>query len=328
MIHLRPTKELILKYYDSYDIFRYYCPNFREVGKSFVSDIRTNDNNPSAQISFIRGDLLYTDFGEGSYRVFDYVGRKYGLSFHQALDKIASDFGLFKKDKTHHIPVYKESLKKFKEKRPSIIRIKSKDFNKKALEYWNSYYWTPYMLEHIGVKSISHFFITNESKNLYNEMFDVNHTLAFSYEYYLLNGLFRRKLYFPNKRKEYKFLTNGDQTIVQGWDTLPKSGGDILFITSSLKDIGPFWRLGYYAVAPNSERLFIPSIPWDKLKERWKRIIIWYDNDQTGITDAKKFSRIHNIEYYYNPIRGPKDPADYAKVENLREFNWLIQQIL
>ena len=79
MIHLRPTKELILKYYDSYDIFRYYCPNFREVNRNFVSDIRTNDKNPSACISFIRGDLLYTDFGEGSYRVFDYVGRKYGL---------------------------------------------------------------------------------------------------------------------------------------------------------------------------------------------------------------------------------------------------------
>lgn len=330
MIHIRASRELIDKYLTSYDIFSFYCSGFTKLGKKFKSDIRTGDKDPSASIIYYRNDLLYTDFGrQGSYRAIDYVARRFNISYYDALQKIAEDFGLLKvnQNQVYHKIKYesKELNITYKEKTPSIIQIKSQDFTKADLEYWNNYYWTEYMLNVIGVKSISHFFITNESKDMNNQIFYTQNTLSFSFEYYWLDGIFRRKLYFPHREKEYRFLTNGGSSIVQGWDTLPKKGGDTLFITSSLKDIGPFWRLGYYAIAPNSERLFIPNNVWRKLKQRWKRIIIWYDNDNTGINDAKRFAAKYDVEYYYNPLRAPKDPSDFVKTENLREFNWLIQ---
>ena len=61
------TKKNLLNKIDSYNIFKAYCANFNKIGESFKSEFRT-DKSPSCQIAYIRGDLLYTDFGEKSYR--------------------------------------------------------------------------------------------------------------------------------------------------------------------------------------------------------------------------------------------------------------------
>ena len=57
------TKENILKKITSYDIFRYYSENFKDIGKSFCSDLpgRT-DENPSAQINVIKNDFIKAKF--------------------------------------------------------------------------------------------------------------------------------------------------------------------------------------------------------------------------------------------------------------------------
>ena len=88
------TKENIFKKISSYDIFKAYCENFQEINKKFKSDLRPDDTNPSCYISQIKGDLLYTDFGEGSYRAVDYVMRKFNLTFIEALLKLNEDFNL------------------------------------------------------------------------------------------------------------------------------------------------------------------------------------------------------------------------------------------
>lgn len=332
MITIRPTKKQIFSKITSYDIFKFYCPNFITLNSLFKDNIRTGDKNPSTSIAFIGGDLLYKDFGtEGSYRAVDYVSHKFGLSFHTTLEKISDDFGLgFTSNNKRAItkPSYNtKSLKRVLiEKTPALLDIKTQSFTKTNLKYWKQYGWTEQMLKTIKVNSISHYWLTNTSKGIVNRMVDVSNIQAFSYNFYFHKGIFRRKLYFPYKFN--RFINNGDNTIVQGWDTLPKKGGDILFITSSLKDIGPFWRLGYYAVAPNSEKLFILPEVYAKLKKRWNRIIIWFDNDESGIISAKNFAKKYNIEYYYNPIKAPKDPSDFVKAEGLREFNWLIKKIL
>ena len=62
-IPLPLTKENVFNKISSYQVFKRYCSNFKEIGEKFVSDIRADDSNPSACISKINGDLLYTDFG-------------------------------------------------------------------------------------------------------------------------------------------------------------------------------------------------------------------------------------------------------------------------
>ena len=327
------SKDNIYEKISSYDIFKHYSDNFQTINKNFSSDFG-EDSVPSCCIAQINGDLLYTDFRTNkSYRAIPFVMEKLGLTYFEALQQINVDFNLklgenyplnfkFKSKKgIIHPP------KKIIEKPPSIIQKKQRPFTKKDLEYWNKFYWTEEMLTKSNTQSISHYWINGT-------MFIVKpKELAFSYEYYYNNKRKQRKLYFP-ERTNFKWFSNTDNTIVQLVDVMPKYG-DVLFITSSKKDAGIFWRLQLdnmfpnkiiHGVAPNTEGGF-PIEKWFlKIKERYKHVIIWYDNDSTGIQNAKKYSEIYNIPYMYNPENTPKDPSDFAKSLGLNEFYKLLKQ--
>lgn len=336
------TKKNLFKKIDSYNIFRAYCANFTRIGRSFSSDLpfrSKKDTNASCRIEYIGGDLLFTDFGEGSYRAIPYVMRKFGLSYGETLSKINHDFGLGLIDNSSNKVISSpiQPIKTFKyeakEKKPTIIDVKYKDWESFELKYWQQHGWTLEMLKRASIRPIDYFWLTMEHKNIIQHPFSAKNELAFSYDFYRNEGVFRRKLYFPER--EHKFTTNVDNTVIQNWDLLSKQGGDTLFITSSKKDSAPFYRIynvhkqnpQWNVVAPNSEISFLPSKTLYKLKKRFKNIIIYFDNDETGIINAKKLSKLHNLSYLYNPIGAPKDPSDVWKEGGGRLFrNTLLQQ--
>ena len=162
------TKENIFKRITSYDIFKYYCSGFSKVGELFNSELR-KDSNPSCCISNIGGELLYTDFGEGSYRAIDYEMVKYQLSFVEALHKINADFKLGLSATIPfnavggYIPPTTYGKVQFKEKTPTIIKIKSRKWNNFDRDFWyGRYYISSKTLEKFNVKPISHFWINDE----------------------------------------------------------------------------------------------------------------------------------------------------------------------
>jgi len=331
------TKENILSLITSYDIFKFYSKNFKEVGKHFKSDFR-KENNPSCCVAKVGKDLLYTDFGTGqSFRAINFVMALYGLSYREALQRINRDFNL-ELGEFSNITQPIEKIEKtgitygeidFLEKTASIIKKRKRPYTEKDLKYWNSYCWTKEMLEEARTESISHYWINGLMWKVPED------ELAFSYEYYFHSGRYQRKLYFP-ERKEYRWISNTDNTIVQLVDVMPKTG-DILFITSSKKDAGIFWRMNrdkmfgnltIHGVAPNSETMFVPERWFSKVKNRYKKIIIWYDNDETGIRNAKKFSEKFSIPYFYNPLGMEKDPSDFCKNKSIHEFCKLVKNYL
>jgi hypothetical protein len=332
-IAARPTikQEDIFKKISSYEIFVKYCNNFREVDKLFKSELR-EDSNASCMIGYIGNDLLYTDFGEGSYRSISYVMRKFDLEYIDALIKINNDFNLglgqnqyikinAKENSEINTEIKKIIAPEFKERLRTIIYIKEREWIQRDVDYWSQYKIPIKLLTEYNIKSISHYWIINNK----GEKMYTNNSIGFSYDYYWNNSIFLRKLYFPLAMKDYKWVSNVDNTVIQGWNKLPKEGGDILFITKSFKDIMIFKLLGYWAIAPNNEKSFIPEKVFEKLKLRWKRIILWYDNDETGIIKSTEFSKKYKIENYYNPIGSEKDPSDFVKSNNLQAFNELVK---
>lgn len=325
------TKENILKHVDSYQLFKTYCKNFRELDKPFSSEFRT-DNNPSCAVIVWKGDLLYKDFGENSYRIFDYISRKFDISYHESLQKVNNDFDLKLgypveiEPATVITPMSSDIDLKKHEKRGTIIEISARDWTESDKRYWSSYRIPLQLLEYHNIKSISGYRITNSKKD--RAYYAINpFQLAYSYDYYWSNGIFRRKLYFP-RSKTTRFISNVDNTIVQGWTLLPRNGGKILFITKSYKDILIFNLLGYWAVAPNNEGANIPDQVMHKLKERWENIYVWYDNDQTGITEGKKFAEKFELSFTCNPENYPKDPSDFVKKYDFDKFDALINNFL
>lgn len=325
------TKENILSKVSSYEIFKHYSDNFKEVNKHFISDFR-KEENPSCCIAQIKGDLLYTDFGTGqSYRSIAFVMAKLGVSYPEALQQINTDFQLglgyildFKPDR---IVIPKMgTTPKFQDKGFSILKKKKRPFTKRDLEYWNSFYWTEWMLTEAKTESISHYWING---NMWVVKSD---ELAFSYEYYWHNSHQMRKLYFP-EREKFKWFSNVDNTIVQLVDVMPKLG-DTLFITSSKKDAGIFWRMQLdkmfgdsviHGVAPNNEGGFPVENWFLKVQNRYKKIVLWYNNDEAGISNAKKYSELYHIPYFYTPAGTPKDPSDFSKKYGIEEFYKLVK---
>jgi hypothetical protein len=301
------NKENIYKYIDSYNIFIQYCNGFEQLNKAFKSPLRDDDEKPSAFIIFYEGDLLFKDFGKGSYRAIDFVMALYNLNYYEALQKINCDFNL--KLGNDYDPNYTETihLKKpndeFIEKKPCIIIIKKRPYTDLDKQYWiNNYHIKENTLTSFNVVPISHFSI--------NDYLYFSEPLSYSYNYYWEKDIFRRKIYQPLSYN--KWYSNGG-LIVQGEGMLPKKGG-LLIITSSLKDVMTLYELGYTAIAPTSESSFVPEKYFYKQSGRFKKIILFMDSDVPGMQSNEKLSKKWNLNYVSIPQGyGTKDISDFVK---------------
>ena len=295
------SKENLLSKIDSYNIFRYYCPEFKSVGKPFRSPFR-EDKHPSAFIIHYNGDLLFKDFGGDSLRAVSFVMKLFNLTFRDALEKINFDFNLGLNGNWSNNLIELEENIYIPEKDTTIIRIKKRDWNELDISYWNSFGIQISTLNSFNVVPISFFSI--------NDYMFKAAELSYSYEYYWYEDVFRRKIYQPLSKD--KWYSNGGY-VVQGEGMLPKEG-DLLIITSSLKDVMTLYELGYTAIAPTSETSFVPATYFEKQNKRFKRIIVFMDSDDTGIKRSIELNKRWNLEYILIPKEYErKDISDYNK---------------
>ena len=118
------------------------------------------------------------------------------------------------------------------------------------------------------------------------------------------------KIYQPkNMNKKFLKLTN----YIQGSEQLTLSK-DYLVITSSLKDVMAFNKLGFNnveCIAPDSENSVIPEKTMSKLKSSFSQVIVIFDNDQAGINSMIKYEQLYSIRSVHLTL--DKDVADCVK---------------
>lgn len=297
------NKENIFKKISEYDVFKYYIPDFETIGQKFSSPFR-KDSDPSCIIREFNGHLFYKDFGNGeSYGAVAFVMHKYNMSFGEALTIISSDFNLGLHSKTISAKSMGFVAKKNVEvksipTKPATIRIKRREWNDGLdEEYWGQYGFNRAVLSHFKVFPISHLWV--------NGKYIIVKEKEPSYAYVLGEGEY--KILSPYSM--FKWITNGKSTI-QGLEQLPNSG-DLLIITSSLKDAMMLWMFGYHAIAPASENTAINIEQVEELKKRFTKMVIFFDNDESGIRAAKAYSETYKIPYVYLPEGSEKDISDF-----------------
>jgi len=304
-IRKRLTKESIYSKINSYDIFKRYCTGFEEPNKVFRSPLRDTDNNPSSYIIFYKGDWLFNDFGKGSYRAIDFVMELFRISYDQALSQINHDFNLDLGPSIGGLWEYKPlHVDKALEKKITEILIRKRPWEEHDIGYWyNNYRITLDALTKFNVCPLEAF---NINGNQY-----IAEKYSYSYNYYWENDIFRRKIYQPFS-KINKWFSNGG-AVVQGEGVLPKQG-DLLIITSSLKDVMTLYEMGYTAIAPTSEASFVPTSYFVKQKDRFERIIIFMDSDVAGMEANIRLSKKWGLEYIFIPGNyKSKDISDMVK---------------
>ena len=304
-IHL--SKEMILDRISEVDIFAYYCSSFKQLGKPFCSELR-KDSKPGVNIVLWKGKLLYKDWAypEHTFDCFGYVMATYNVSFYSALRIIDNDFGLNLGSRKSEIDFtrgylgYRSNIR-VENKKVTVIKKKSRPWMVKDAKFWSQYLISKKTLIKFAVTPISHYWIN-----------DSRFTCKLSYAYKIGN---KYKIYSPYE--EVKWMSNTNSKQIQGYDQLPKQG-DLCIITSSLKDVMCLFEMGIPAVAMQSEMRLPLRNQIEELKQRFKQVAIFYDNDFTNPNNPGQAMAAKICKEYYpmSNIIIPdeyklKDPSDY-----------------
>lgn len=254
----------------------------------FKSPLR-KDNTPTC--SFYRdkaGRLIFKDFRGDFYGNFvEVVKFKYNVSYHKALAIIANDFGILLNPE---LEKHKSCIKKYtnnvlKPSEESIIKVKVKDFTKEELDWWGSF--------GIGLATLKKFFVFScEIVFLNDQIYSYSTPTSFNFGYFYPSRDSKKqfwRIYYPQNKK-YRFISNWNKTMIQGFHMMPKSG-EFLVITKSMKDVMLCYELEIPAIAPNSENLFITEAQWDNIVIKFRKIFLLYDTDLAGVANSKRIKK-------------------------------------
>lgn len=268
-----------------------------------------------------RGDIIFKDFGtDFSGNFISVVMYKYNCSYYKALRIIANDFGYIDAKNLEKNPKPIEICDTiFEETKECVIQVKAQDFTKEELDWWKQFGITEKTLKKFRVFSCATIWLNGY---IFTRS-DKNHPIFGYYRGKNDNGTELWRIYLPNHRsKEPRFLSNWKSTMIQGSQQLPKEGGDLLVVTKSLKDVMSLYELGITAIAPNSENLFVAEAQYNKLKQKFKKIVIFYDNDLSGISNMNKFRKqFPDIIPFWIPRKYEcKDVSDFVKKYGIEEI--------
>lgn len=310
------SKEAILEKITPYDIFKYYIPSFKDLGIKFRSELR-KDTKPTCSVKRVGLSFLYRDFAEfETLDCFSYVMKKYNISFFQALQLIDKDFNLglssFKIENFKEPPKYEIEKLKNNEIEKYEINIVKRNFIKADQLFWTKLFEIPLnILEDYKIYPISGFYLNG----IYYKC-----NLAYAYEFNI-NSKIYYKIYQPYEKSQ-KWLNNCPSTYLQGINNL-EDNTDLLIITKSLKDVIVLKLIGINAVAPQGETVYFDS-HMDIFKEKYKRIVLLYDNDSPGVKASKIISERYDIEELFLPNEIAKDVSDFVKEKSLLELEKFI----
>lgn len=271
------------------------------------------DTKPTCSFKYIGGKLKFADWN-GTFKgnCVDLVMYLYNLTYHKALNKIASDFGLLgggaeifvKKRVTYR---NKESIETV-----DIFNAKKVPLYKQDLEYYTSYGIEYSTLIFFGIKSVKTIWKNKEPYWLRQP-----NDPAVLYEG---DGWF--KVYFY-KRKEYRFISKG--TYIQGMNQRTNNS-KICIITKSLKDVMFIWQCGIDAIAPASENTYVPREVISYLCGIYEEVIVFFDPDTAGKRGALHYRvnyGLRNIE-----LDSTKDITDCAKLQGKEQAKQILFSLI
>jgi 5S rRNA maturation endonuclease (ribonuclease M5) len=188
--------------------------------------------------------------------------------------------------------------------------------------YWSQYHIGSKMLEAYNVSPLEYYKMSRNEPD--GSVSEITITGLNLYGYFKNDGTLY-KIYQPkNMKKKFLKLSN----YIQGSQQLTLTQ-DYLIITSSLKDVMAFNKLGFKnieCIAPDSENTMIKESSINKLKEKYKSICILFDNDEAGINSMKKYKERYSLNYIILDME--KDISDSIKVHGIQKVKEVLFPLL
>lgn len=320
IIEPRKNRDWILEQVPQEQIMEYYLNIAVQTKHKFKSPLR-QDNNPSCVFFYTKqGKLYYRDFSKSeSLDCFDIASIKLGLDFKSTLKQVISDFNLntpgkFVAKSYKHLESDKQSATNTASHIEVIPLLHQGNWhmNSAGIEYWDNLGITPATLRFYRVMQLE--LARCNKKTVY--FYDKNIP---GYAYYFGGNLF--KLYFPLSTG-IRFLQNTNK--LQGELQLPNKSS-LLVVTKSMKDVMLFYEYGIAAVAPQSESFCFDETTVQDWQTRFKKIVIVYDYDYTGVKFANKWRKKYNWDYAF--VSGAKDITDLYLSSPYAAEQWIHQLV-
>lgn len=337
------TKENILAKVNSYDILNHYLLPYhnenRLIGGKNISNpfLAEKQDTPSFNIfpAMGTGEWRYNDFAtDDSGSCFDLVMKLKNVSFPEALAAINADMNLFLDSNTNTTiptppkPITTEKqIDEFDKMKPAKrFTITKRDYNTHDWAFWEKFKINKETLDKFNVVALASYSAFNKEGKPY-EIKAFGGKLMYAYD----NGDWT-KIYKPFDDKKYKFQFLGikETNFIFGWKHLPAKD-DLVFITGGEKDVLTLVSNGFNAITLNSETANLQDDTAEELKQRFKNVIVLYDNDPTGVKQSKHLSslyKIHRLQLPKIPNNG-KDISDYfAQGGTLEDLQVLIDETI
>lgn len=265
--------------------------------------------SPSNELMFY--DQAYKEGGD----CITFYSKIFNVNRKQALIEIYNKFKLRDIKKIDYSKIVEEYKPKSIESKLSW-KYSSTDSKKyeDAINYFKSFGISKETLDFFGVKPIDFYCIDDVMIR------PENFSVVYEYEDN------KCKIYTPlSSNKKYKFLDGIKGEYYQGYNKLPENG-NIVFITSSYKDVMVLYELGFPAIAPKSEVVKINDQIINELKTRFENVILFYDNDDAGLKAAEKLKNKYNINYIVTVKE--KDPSDFSrKYSKEKLYEYIISKL-
>jgi 5S rRNA maturation endonuclease (ribonuclease M5) len=253
------------------------------------SVFNSKDKNPSMCVYVDgRNNYRYKDFSSGiGGDALDLVMHLFNLATRgTASFKVVQDYNEYLKNND-----YVQNYSVRSQSRYQVTDYEMRHWTNFDEKYWTGFKISSGQLEKYNVVPLNHYILTREN--------DITGANSLTIKTRYLYGYFREdgvlyKIYQP-KSKDNKFLKVRDY--IQGSEQL-KYNKPYLIIVSSLKDLLALNMMnigGIEAIAPDSENIMIPDPFMQNAMQKYKKVLILFDNDEAGKQCAARYTERYNL---------------------------------
>ncbi len=280
---------------------------------SNINSILREDKNPSLCIFPYKDSLFFKDFGTNqSGNIYQLLSLYWNIPLNQVYRKIYNDFtSVNYKSCCCKNRITKTIIKK---KSNIDIKVKIREWKPWDIEYWSSYGINKQWLNYCDIFPISYIFLIHQN----GEQIVIS---ADKYAYVYIERKDNKvtlKIYQPYSTN-FKWMSKHDASVWDLWTKIPDKG-DKLIITSSRKDALCLWaNTGIPSLSLQGEGYIPKEKVINQLKDRYKKIYVFYDNDfKNKVNNGRNYGRILAEKFNLQQIEIPteyksKDPSDLYK---------------
>lgn len=308
------SREIIFSKINNYDIYMLYMPWKFSLNVTCHNPF-VKEDNPSFIIGNKFGEVTHKAFNsEHRGDAIEFVKSMFGLSYEEALDKIAWDFGISSTKSIEYEKITSLYTQPKIIKPPAFIQAKGKPFGEEHKKFLSAFHLEPSDLSFCkDTKCVA---LKEWALNRAKMPLKINEP-AFAYNLKNERGNWL-KIYRPTAGKKDKWKSSIPFQEIHGIDNM--LGCDLGIITKSIKD-GAFiakYITPCVCVVQAEDFSAISEENMKLISANCKQVHVSFDNDEKGVRACKEITK-HTGWGYINPPKklleqGVTDMSDMAKL--------------